>query len=676
MSTSFEGIDSILSRNSTLRQRLTELLDMDGQANALVPGPSEFSSSSQLHQRDFSSAINSDHSQAEDKALSNADVVITANEVNSRHGTGVLVQKFFSEASNVFSIRAHNHFNGEHSFGDISLLLSSKGLSRPDLYRTVLEAFGNSTAKRVVCIPFDADEVRTAIAVKDVFDIPLCTYIMDDNNVHSSGIPDSLMKELLKKSSLRLAISPELQQAYQQKYNIKFWILPPIVSSNLVLDHATTTPTDMKKGILVGNIWGQRWLDLLRQSIRDSGFTIDWYCNSAEKCSWLTFDRKELENEGIFLKDPLPEAELAVLLQQYSFALLPSGTLDEQDDNRSVAQLSLPTRVPFIMATSHTPIVVLGSEKTASGRFVKRFQIGTVSPYESSRFQEAVEMVTSAENQALMRQNARQIARDFSDDGILDWIWTSLENGQPIDKRFEALMPPREEDVPYYIDPPAPTDIFWGFVPDYQAIERLRDIGFNPDFVVDVGASTGIWSDTIARLLPNARFILVEPLLSLHDDSSKKFFIDSHPNFETVEAAVSNEVGRASFQVSSDLYGSSLLVPGDRTDYQTVDVEVITLDVLAQRNNLIGRGFLKVDVQCAEHLVLEGGKELLQKIDAIQLELSLIRLDERAKIFIEMIQFMEQEGFRYFDDVGYWRSAIDGGLVQKDVLFLRKGFLE
>ena len=52
---------------------------------------------------------------------------------------------------------------------------------------------------------------------------------MDDNNVHARGIPDELMREALEKASLRLAISPELRDAYEQKYSHEVLVVPRCV---------------------------------------------------------------------------------------------------------------------------------------------------------------------------------------------------------------------------------------------------------------------------------------------------------------------------------------------------------------------------------------------------------------------------------------------------------------
>ncbi|BDA75741.1 hypothetical protein CAL7716_099070 [Calothrix sp. PCC 7716] len=603
------------------------------------------------------------------------DVIITCNEVNERHGTGVLLRRIFKDSPNIFSIRSCNHYEGEHDFGEESACLPQVMLSKADIFAYVLQTFEYQNVRRILCIPYYPSDVLVAIAIKELFNIPLCTYIMDDQNICSNGIPDSLMRELLDKSSLRLAISPEMRQAYEGKYRLKFWVLPPVVSNQLLqlqVSESALAREHKISGILVGNIWDQSWLDLLRESVRGSGVKLDWYCNNASNCQWLSFDINELEQDGIFLHNPLPEVELVPLLRKCSFAVIPSGTLDANDDRRFIAELSLPSRIPFIFATSNTPIIVLGNKKTAVARFVERFQIGTVAEYSSSSFGEAVNYVTNSDNQFLMRQNAATLAENFGVEGIAEWIWQSLERGEPADMKFEKLMPPLPSDLVYYIEPSAPQDIFEDFVPVYQAVRRLKKKGFNPDFVIDVGASTGVWSHYINMLFPNARFVLVDPLASRYDESARSYHINSHSNFEMVEVAISNQVGQLSLQVFSDLYRSSLLPIDDFQASEVVNVEVKTLDSLAKEKQIFGRGLLKVDVQLVEHLVLEGGANFLEQVDVVILELTLTRLCPEAKTFLEMLEIMDKLGFRYYDEVGEWRHPEDGSLVQKDGVFVRK----
>ena len=99
---------------------------------------------------------------------------------------------------------------------------------------------------------------------------------------------------------------------------------------------------------------------------------------------------------------------------------------------------------------------------------------------------------------------------------------------------------------------------------------------------------------------------------------------------------------------------------------------VITLDQLAREKKLTGRGLLKIDVQFTEHLVLAGAQQMLKQVDALLLELSLFRYAPQARLFPEMCDLVRSLGFNYYEDVGGWRSPVDGTTLQKDVLFVRE----
>jgi FkbM family methyltransferase len=605
------------------------------------------------------------------------DVVITPNEVNRRHGTGTILINIFTEHQNIFSLRCADHYNGEHQFGLLNKCLSIAKQSRAEIFTEMLSIFHNITPRRILCVPFHPEELYAAIAIKELFNVPLCTYIMDDNNLYAQGnqpISPELMKETLEKSALRLAISPELRRAYEQQYGLKFWLLPPLVDKEIVkiqnpLDSETKREN---RGILVGNIWSQKYLDIFRETVRKTGVSIDWYCNNYDNPRWLTFDREELKSDGITIYPPLQETELAEKLKNYSFAVIPSGKLDESDNIQNIARLSLPSRIPFILASSQTPFIILGNPETAAARFVQRFEVGLVSDYHAPDFQEVVKQISLPEVQKKLRQNAANIAELFSAQGIDQWIWKSLEQGQPTDLKFDNLMPYSANEVVYYLEPPAPADIWRDFIPPYQALRRLKDKGFQPNFVIDVGASTGIWSDAINRIYPQSRFILIDPLISRYDKLARKYFIDLHDNFEAVEALVSNQTGQQTMKVSADLYNSSIYEVKTSQLTETVTVDVITLDSLAQEKAITGRGLLKLDVQFAEHLVIEGSKQFLAQVDVCIIELSLWKYQEETKTITEMIGIMTELGFRYYDEVGEWRLPSDGTLFQKDILFVRK----
>lgn len=377
-----------------------------------------------------------------------ADVIVTPCEVNELHGTGTLLLRIFRDSSSIVSLRTSNFYDLPQNFGAANFCLPLAQASRAEVLSWVKWWLNTTSVRRAICLPYLPADPIVGITVKELFNVPLCTYIMDDKNVCTNGIPDSLMEELLAKSDLRLVISPEMREAYERKYRLKFYLLPPLVSDELL----SSTPHHLngakpRRCVLIGNIWGQRWLDLLRKIFRNSGYTVDWYCNQKNPRA-LSFDRAGLEQDGIRLLDPIPEADLPAILSQYAYAIVPSDTLDGKSPPsvQAIAELSLPSRIPFMLATSHLPIVVLGHPETSAARFVDRFKFGAVVPYDADAVRSALERLSEPEIQSAIRSRAAALSAAFSARGSADWIWRSLEAGEACDLIYEKLMPPSQAE--------------------------------------------------------------------------------------------------------------------------------------------------------------------------------------------------------------------------------------
>src|SRR5205823_10731768 len=146
--------------------------------------------------------------------------------------------------------------------GEGRLLLPHSALSRPESFARMLTALNGSTIRRILCVPYHPDELVWSIVLKELFSAPLCIFVMDDSNIYSNRIPDQLFAETLAKADLRLAISPEMRDAYEKKYRQKFYVVPPVVR-----DEAVRTTRQMLApgsaplaGALIGSLWSPKWL--------------------------------------------------------------------------------------------------------------------------------------------------------------------------------------------------------------------------------------------------------------------------------------------------------------------------------------------------------------------------------------------------------------------------------
>lgn len=370
------------------------------------------------------------------KILYGADAVISHSEVNQRHGTGVLIRRLFPNDRHIISIRSADHYDGEHSFGAISLLLNHDGLTRERAARNAIDFLGCSTIKRICCVPYYPDDLITSLAISRHFEAPLCTYLMDDNNLTTKVIPDALMAEFLDACSLRLTTHPEMRDAYEKKYQRRFYLLPALAPDGLICSGNDLSVGS--GGVLLGSIWSRHWFNMLRSTISGAGISVDWYGNAASQM--VTGTREELAADGIQVRSLLPEEELVPQLRRCAYVLVPTGTLDEQDDRQDISSLSLPGRILFVLATSNTPVIVLGSQQTPAARFVRRFGVGLVSAYNPQELKAAIEVIQSPQQQQVLRQQAARLAPILSARGISRWLWSSLEAGEPVDRRFEEFF--------------------------------------------------------------------------------------------------------------------------------------------------------------------------------------------------------------------------------------------
>lgn len=630
-------------------------------------------------------------------------VVVAPCEINSRHGTGLLIQYLMEDFDQLATVNSYHCYNGDRVTSKVHHCLPDyKGMSRQEIYDQMVAWFGSAPPTEAYVIPYFSSDFLIATALKDLFKTKVCLHVMDDNCLYGS-VSTEVVQEAIDKCDLLLTISPEMRQKYEQWFGKKAYMLPPIVPQQLIPSQVLNYPAEasppasvgkpfwkrliprwgrqkpasslssQERGILIGNVWDSAWLEMLRQTIRTSGLQIDWYANNPNAV-WHDVSRDQLKEDGIHLHDSLWGADLVAEMRKRPYAIMPTGALGGEGTKESIARLSLPSRVPFMVATAHLPVIVLGSAETAAARFLKRFDLGLSSDYEGSSFRAAVQELMQPGRQAAIRSKAHALASKFSSQGLQQWMWDSLRCGQPIDERFEDLFDPLPGEFTHYFDAEPPENVHWSFRDTWKLIHRIRLQGFSPDVVLDVGASTGVWSWTASTIFPNARYILVDPLMRRYAESSRQHYLSKIKSQQFMDVALSDHCGEMDMLISDDLYGSSLLSVNEKMrKTQVAKVEVLTLEELARRCNLQGRTLLKIDVQFAEHLVISGGLNFIRdQVEVVILELTLHRAHAQAKTYREMLEMMDQLGFEVIDEMEGWRDPKNGILEQKDTVFIRK----
>jgi FkbM family methyltransferase len=123
---------------------------------------------------------------------------------------------------------------------------------------------------------------------------------------------------------------------------------------------------------------------------------------------------------------------------------------------------------------------------------------------------------------------------------------------------------------------------------------------------IDIGANEGRLLAVFAELAPHGSHIAYEPVPELSESLHRRF-----PQVDVRRAAVSDHVGESMFVVNKRLASRSSLRPVGypSEDTETIRTMVQTLDSSLPPDYV--PHLLKVDVEGAEHLVLQGGRETL-----------------------------------------------------------------
>jgi FkbM family methyltransferase len=211
-------------------------------------------------------------------------------------------------------------------------------------------------------------------------------------------------------------------------------------------------------------------------------------------------------------------------------------------------------------------------------------------------------------------------------------------------------------------------------------LEKVRYnwlINQNINTILDIGASFGQYARKARKRFPGAHIISFEALPDSFQKLNETFKEDK--NFQCFNLALSNFTGKTVFRKSSNSGASSLLEMDDlhKTNYKEskdiveIEVKCDTLDNILKGQKLQKNILMKLDVQGAEKMVLEGAKETLKNVQVIFSEVNFNTLYKGNVLFNDLVQFLYEQGFRVEGIENVSQSLIDGTFLQADVFFKR-----
>jgi FkbM family methyltransferase len=193
----------------------------------------------------------------------------------------------------------------------------------------------------------------------------------------------------------------------------------------------------------------------------------------------------------------------------------------------------------------------------------------------------------------------------------------------------------------------------------------LRERGFYPRFIVDVGAYEGTWTRTVKQIWPHARVRMFEPNA---EKSQKLAAVCGELSVEwsnDLLGAIDGEP--AEFHVMET--GSSVFAENSNVRRKVVSKQLRQLDSAVEGQRV---DFLKIDTQGYEVEVLKGATKVLADAEVLLLEMSLLPINKGAPMMHEVVGFLKERGFVLYDIVELRPLIGDGALWQIDGIFVRE----
>jgi hypothetical protein len=198
---------------------------------------------------------------------------------------------------------------------------------------------------------------------------------------------------------------------------------------------------------------------------------------------------------------------------------------------------------------------------------------------------------------------------------------------------------------------------------------RLKDLSFNPQYIIDCGACCGEWSNNIRSVFNDSTILAVDA----SDWSGGHFPSSTYSEIEVLSDKDNDEIifykkvegmctGDSIFKEDTFHYAEHNTIKETRLSK--------TLKTLCEKNQIPRVDLLKLDTQGSEILIMKGLGDMLNNVEFVEIECSLVEYNLGGCLIGDVIEFMKDK-FIIYEIIDFHRHY-DLDLIQIDIIFQNK----
>jgi len=215
---------------------------------------------------------------------------------------------------------------------------------------------------------------------------------------------------------------------------------------------------------------------------------------------------------------------------------------------------------------------------------------------------------------------------------------------------------------------------------DYLLINfynTIKNMGFTPLHIVDVGANHGTWTREALNHFPEAYYTLLEPQNWLK--KSFQDILDANSKVQYYPVGAGEKEGSFQFTIVERDDSCSFRYSQEEAKaagLKQIEIPVVTLNNLLSNSDLPVPDIIKIDAEGLDIEVLKGASNYFGKTEIFMVEAGVVN-KSFDNSFLKILNFMDENNYRLFDITDINRPFKPQVLWLVELVFVKKnGFID